>query len=221
MPDLRTICCHASALVVMAVAAPATVAGVMKLNTLTKPPTKTSSSKIEFTPTKPKARPRVRKRRRGNTPKPSGKRSGPKAPPIAPPLGGAAGGAPGGVEIAVEGTDIAPLPTAGLADEAAEAMAKNVIETAESVDAQPELIGDLNLNVPDDIAARRLRGRVEVKFVIRADGRVTDVQIVLSDPEGVYDAVVRQAILTARFRPATRDGRPVDMLALVPITFNP
>jgi periplasmic protein TonB len=55
-----------------------------------------------------------------------------------------------------------------------------------------------------------LSGSVELTFIVRIDGRVTDVNIQSSTPPQVFDSAAVEAVTKWRYRPYERDGRPVD-----------
>lgn len=62
---------------------------------------------------------------------------------------------------------------------------------------------------PPDAARRRQEGWVELSFTIGVDGRVTDVQVVRSQPARVFDREAISAMQQWTFEPALRDGQPV------------
>lgn len=65
-------------------------------------------------------------------------------------------------------------------------------------------------NYPPDAARRRQEGWVELSFTIGVDGRVTDVQVVRSQPARVFDREAISAMQQWTFEPALRDGQPVE-----------
>jgi protein TonB len=50
---------------------------------------------------------------------------------------------------------------------------------------------------------------VELVFRVDEDGRVSDVEVVESEPEGLFVRTAVRAVKRWRFRPATRNGVPV------------
>ena len=56
---------------------------------------------------------------------------------------------------------------------------------------------------------RGIEGIVRLRFVVGADGSVRDIEVVSSEPEGVFDRAARAAAVRWRFAPAVKDGRPV------------
>ena len=57
---------------------------------------------------------------------------------------------------------------------------------------------------------RGTEGSVTARVLIGADGRVKAIDIVKSPSEGLSEATRRQALARWRFKPATRDGVPVE-----------
>src|SRR5215471_1109991 len=56
---------------------------------------------------------------------------------------------------------------------------------------------------PPEAEAQRIQGRVKVRLSVALDGSVTDVQILASEPEGVFDEAVLIAVRQYKFK---RDG---------------
>ncbi|MBM3490321.1 MAG: energy transducer TonB [Alphaproteobacteria bacterium] len=77
--------------------------------------------------------------------------------------------------------------------------------------------------LPDYPQLSRLRGqegRVRLAVRIDAEGRVTELRIVESSGHALLDKAAREAVERWRFRPATRDGRPVADEVVVPVEFR-
>jgi len=62
-------------------------------------------------------------------------------------------------------------------------------------------------------------GRVVVKVLVLADGSVGRSEVASSSGHPVLDQAALSASLGWRFRPATRDGRPIDAWVIVPVRF--
>lgn len=65
-----------------------------------------------------------------------------------------------------------------------------------------------------------IEGKVVLKVLIGADGRVRDVQIVYADDDGFAEVTERQALTKWRFKPATRDGTPVETWKQMTVRFE-
>ena len=73
---------------------------------------------------------------------------------------------------------------------------------------------------PPDLIENEVEGTVVLYAIIRRDGTVSDVSVV----EGVQERLdenARAALARWRFRPATRNGNPVDLEAMITIPFRP
>ena len=73
---------------------------------------------------------------------------------------------------------------------------------------------------PMELMRRNVHGTVTLYAVIRNDGSVTDVRV-LSGVDDQLDEFARAALTHWRFRPATKNGSPVDLEAVVMIPFRP
>lgn len=63
-------------------------------------------------------------------------------------------------------------------------------------------------------------GRVVVRVLIGADGRVKQVERVSAASDAFFAAVERQALTRWRFRPATRDGVPIEQWKQMSLRFE-
>jgi protein TonB len=67
---------------------------------------------------------------------------------------------------------------------------------------------------------RRLEGTVMLQVLVGVDGRPLDVQVHASSGHRVLDEAARRHVLARwTFRPATKDGRAVQAIGLVPLAF--
>ena len=53
----------------------------------------------------------------------------------------------------------------------------------------------------------RLTGITVLELAIDSNGRVTAVEVIESDPPGVFERAARRAARRLRYQPAARDGR--------------
>ncbi len=73
---------------------------------------------------------------------------------------------------------------------------------------------------PPDLIENEVEGTVVLYAIIRRDGTVSDVAVV----EGIQERLdenAKSALSRWRFRPATRNGNPVDLEAMITIPFRP
>ncbi len=64
-----------------------------------------------------------------------------------------------------------------------------------------------------------VQGTVTLYAVIHSDGTVADIRV-LASPDDRLDAFAKSALARWKFRPATRDGQPVAIEAVVMIPFR-
>ena len=67
---------------------------------------------------------------------------------------------------------------------------------------------------------RRLEGRVKVRFLVQADGTTSQITILESEPAGVFDQAVQDAVAGWRFEPGKLAGEPVAAWIVTPILFD-
>lgn len=82
------------------------------------------------------------------------------------------------------------------------------VMVAPSVD--PRYFDALQPPYPSAELRRGTEGSVTARVLVGADGRVKAIDIVKSPSEGLSEATRKQALARWRFRPATRDGAPVE-----------
>ncbi|BDX18580.1 hypothetical protein MFKK_13900 [Halopseudomonas aestusnigri] len=62
---------------------------------------------------------------------------------------------------------------------------------------------------PMRAAAAGIEGSVTLRFTVNAEGRVEDIEVIASEPPGVFDRAARRAISRSRFVPRQENGVPV------------
>lgn len=84
----------------------------------------------------------------------------------------------------------------------------------------PVLLHEVKPQYTPEAKARGVQGVVEMETVVKADGTVaTDVRVTKS----LDEQLDQQAIIAVRqwtFRPGTKDGKPVDVLVNIEMTFT-
>lgn len=90
------------------------------------------------------------------------------------------------------------------------------------VGAQPDpgFAGAFQPPYPPQLLRTGVEGKVVVKVLIGADGRVKQAIIVSADDPKFADVTERQALGRWRFRPATRDGVPVESWKQLTVRFE-
>lgn len=92
--------------------------------------------------------------------------------------------------------------------------------TAREVDRRPEPTGEIRPVYPEEARRHGITGSVVVALHIDEAGEVREVEILESNPPGVFDAAVIAAYGQARFTPAARGGRPVRYLGRYRVLFE-
>lgn len=73
---------------------------------------------------------------------------------------------------------------------------------------------------PKNAKRMGVEGVVKVSLEVNEAGEVQNIEILESNPEGVFDASVRKALLRWKFRPKTVDGRAVPQTGVLTLTFK-
>ena len=112
------------------------------------------------------------------------------------------------------------LPLALVLALAVPVAAQRVYDTA---DPMPVMVGGLEalqaaITYPDEAREARIAGRVIVTFVVDAEGRVAEAEI-LRGAHPLLDEAALTAIREARFEPGRLQGTPVAVRMALPITF--
>jgi len=92
--------------------------------------------------------------------------------------------------------------------------------SAREVDVLPRALRDIRPDYPTEADRRRLSGSVKLQIKLEADGRVSDIEVVESTPEGMFDESALAAFRQARFSPAQRNGRPVRARILIEVKYD-
>lgn len=87
-------------------------------------------------------------------------------------------------------------------------------------DIPPKVIKYYPPRYPISAKIKNIEGKVIVKFVITKEGAVRDIEVIESFPDGVFDEAAIKSIEKYRFKPATKNGEPLDVTAKMPIEFT-
>jgi len=91
---------------------------------------------------------------------------------------------------------------------------------ARDVDKQPKIIGRIKPKYPPLARLQGQEGSLKVLLKIDDLGRVREVEVVESQPKGVFDDAGMEAFRNARFQPAIKNGRPVAFQAYMRVEFK-
>lgn len=122
--------------------------------------------------------------------------------------------------------DILPLPPVGAeigkAPEGPPATQPVVVTKPVMVDAfvDPRYQGLLQPPYPPEEQRAGNSGRVVVRVLIGADGRVKQVEKVSAASDAFFAATERQALGKWRFKPATKDGVPIEQWKTMSLRFE-
>lgn len=92
--------------------------------------------------------------------------------------------------------------------------------TAREVERRPEALGEILPAYPEEARQQGIEGSVVIALHIDESGEVREVEVLESNPPGVFDAAVIAAYGQARFRPAARAGRAVRYVGKYRVTFE-
>jgi TonB family protein len=70
-----------------------------------------------------------------------------------------------------------------------------------------------------DARKDKIEGTVILRCVFAANGKVTNIRILSGLPDGLTDRAIKAA-QKIRFKPATKDGKPVSMWMQLEYNFN-
>ncbi len=78
----------------------------------------------------------------------------------------------------------------------------------------------INPIYPKRAKMMKKEGYVKMEFTITTFGTVKDVEVVESNPEGLFDSSAKRAILKWKFRPKLEEGQAVEQRAMLQIDFK-
>ncbi|MEN1727459.1 MAG: energy transducer TonB [Pseudomonadota bacterium] len=143
---------------------------------------------------------------------PPPQRSRPEAPPMVSldsSLSGIDFGIPG-----LDANDLGGLQDRLLGDTA------DVVMTDDSVDSPPRPVFQAPLAYPRTARAQGVQGYVVLSLLISAAGEIEKVQVLESEPLGIFDESAIQGVQNWRFEPAQYQGRSVKVWARQRIRFD-
>ena len=112
-----------------------------------------------------------------------------------------------------------PQITAQYALSAATGMG-NVLAGVNMMDAEAMPLVRPDATYPAKAYARRIEGHVKARLTIDAEGSVSHVEVLESEPPGVFDREAVRALYRYRFEPKKKDGIAVTQTATQTIEFS-
>ena len=88
------------------------------------------------------------------------------------------------------------------------------------VDSKPGVLGQALPPYPRRARRRGIEGWVKVRFVVTKDGRVRNLTVLQESPTGVFHKTVMKTVPRWRFKPASKNGQPVDVWVEQTINFE-
>jgi len=89
-----------------------------------------------------------------------------------------------------------------------------------SVDTDATPISRVPPQYPLEARKEGVQGYVTLEFTIRADGSVTDIEVVGSNPKGVFEQAAKRALSRWKFEPKEEGGRKVSRRARQTLRFT-
>lgn len=77
-----------------------------------------------------------------------------------------------------------------------------------------------HIQYPANAKAKNIKGRVILRFVVKKDGSVGDVEVMRSVDSELDAEAVRVVKTLPKFTPATQDGKPVNVYYVLPVAFK-
>jgi len=96
-------------------------------------------------------------------------------------------------------------------------------------DVRPQFVGGegalqdyllKNLHYPSQAHRQHVTGKVFVRFILSANGRVTDASVVRGPGSGLNEEALRLVWLMPLWQPAQQRGQPVRVVCTIPINFE-
>lgn len=90
----------------------------------------------------------------------------------------------------------------------------------DEVDRKPTPVSSMRPIYPYRARRLSMEGYVTVRFLVDRDGGVRELSLLESKPGGVFDRSVRKTVSRWRFKPAMKDGKPVETWVKTTIHFQ-
>jgi TonB family protein len=85
---------------------------------------------------------------------------------------------------------------------------------------EPVLIYQTLPSYTEEARKNRVEGVVLLQVVVRANGSVDNAKIIHGLGFGLDESALREVVTKWRFKPGTLNGRPVDVQALIEVSFR-
>lgn len=129
-----------------------------------------------------------------------------------------------GLDTALSGIDLGLLGfnagQLGNLDDSLIGDTSNAVMTADLVDVPPRAVSQGHFRYPPSAKKNGVRGYVVLSILVSETGSVDQVQVLESNPSGVFDAAALQGIRSWQFEPAKYQGDVVRVWAKQRIRFD-
>ncbi|HJX34944.1 MAG TPA: energy transducer TonB [Desulfatiglandales bacterium] len=88
------------------------------------------------------------------------------------------------------------------------------------VDTPPQVIRQIEPQYPFQAKKNNIEGSATLRFIVNTNGDVVEPKISKSEPPDIFDEAALQAIVKFKFKPAVKNGRPVDVIVVAPMKFE-
>ena len=78
----------------------------------------------------------------------------------------------------------------------------------------------IELDYPEEALRKSIEGWVELSYVVTAEGKVTAVKVLDSDPPGVFEKAATRALSRVRYKPTQQGGKPIAVSTKLRIAFR-
>ncbi len=87
--------------------------------------------------------------------------------------------------------------------------------------SEPDLISRVEPGYPELARRARIQGKVILRAIIKKDGTVSDIEVLKEPAANLgFSKSAMEAVKQWRYRPATQNGRPVDVYFTVVVTYT-
>lgn len=84
----------------------------------------------------------------------------------------------------------------------------------------PKVMSRTQMTYPDQAKSKGIEGYVIIKVLVATTGEILQSQIIKSEPQGIFDTVVKQSIKNWKFEPGIDQGRLANMWSTQKVRFE-
>jgi protein TonB len=92
--------------------------------------------------------------------------------------------------------------------------------TPEVLEASLTRIRGIELDYPSEALRRSIEGWVDLSYVVTAEGKVTTVKVLDSNPKGMFDSAATRAVARVRYKPPAPGGKSMAVSTKLRIAFR-